>query len=138
MIFNLDVDDGGGIIIPTGFAYYNGYLLPELPEVSGYPYIWIRKNDQNDVYDAVYGSDVWYAGSGATLDGWRLQFDNQASVLSRQYTCPQNNPSAWTAATSSGNYYETTNGRKVIWANHDILIGSSTGNVLYKRGYEIA
>ena len=132
---------GGGIVIPQGFAYYNGYLLPEIPEHdSGYDYAWIRKNDQNDVYDLVLGNGAWYTKSGtATLDNWALIFANLTTRGSRQYTIPQDGSATdWgTPVTSTSSYYGTNTDRKVIWSNHDIRIASLSGNVLLKRGYAL-
>lgn len=126
---------GGGIPCPAGFTYYNGYLLPTIPTVPGYSYVWIRENPGTDTFDAVYGDGVWYSRSGTgTLDNWALTFNNQSSNQSRFYTCPRTNPTEWTQGTSSSNYYGTTNGRKVIWTNKDIHIASAGGNVLLQKG----
>ena len=125
-----------GIVIPQGFAYYNGYLLPKIPEISGRQYAWIRDNDQNDTYDLVLGTGVWYTKSGsATLDNWQLMFNNYATDLSYQYYIPRDGTAtSWGEYITSSNYYGTANNRKVIWSSHDIKIASAGGNVLYRHG----
>lgn len=119
-----------GTMIPEGYGYYGGFLLPQIPEVEGYPYVWIRKNGTTDEYDAVYGTGPWYSSTTATLDTWRLTFANQSSALSRIYSCPQTGGTTWTAGTSSANNYATSGDRKVIWSSHDIHISSATGTLL--------
>ena len=132
---------GGGLVIPEGMAYYNGYLLPQIPEHdAGYDYAWIRKNDQNDTYDLVLGNGAWYTKSGtATLDNWALVFANLSSNGSRQYAISQDGSATdWgTPVTSTSSYYGTNSDRKVIWSSHDIKIASLNGNVLYRHGYAI-
>lgn len=126
-----------GLIIPDGYSYYNGYLLPTLPVVEGYDYIWIRMNNATDEFNAIYGVSSWYATSGASLASWTLTFNNQSSLLSRQYDCPQTNPTAWTAGTPSANSYGTGSDRKPIWANEDIYTSSAKNVVLLKQGFAI-
>lgn len=124
-----------GVVIPSGMAYYNGYLLPQIPEISGRQYAWIRSNDQNDTYDLVLGTGIWYTKSGtATLDNWQLMFNNYATELSYQYSIPRDGTATdWGEYVTSANYYGTNN-RKVIWSSHDIKIASAGGNVLYRHG----
>ena len=132
--------ENAGIIIPAGWGYYNGYLLPQIPFADGYNYAFIRKNEQTGNYDLVLGTSQWRSRSNASLDSWSLEFVNQASVGSRQYSIPQSGDtttaSDWGEYTSSVNYYGTSNGRKVIFANYDIMI-NTTANVLYKHGIAI-
>ena len=125
-----------GLVIPSGMGYYNGYLLPQIPSISGRQYAWIRDNDQNDTYDLVLGTGVWYTKSGsATLDNWQLQFNNYATNLSYQYSIPRDGTAtSWGEYITSANYYGTNSDRKVIWSSHDIKIASSGGNVLYRHG----
>lgn len=131
------VDVPTGIIIPDGYGYYNGYLLPLIPYADGYDYAWIRKNEQNDTFDLVLGTSQWRSRSAATLDNWQLEFANQAEDESRQYSIPQDGSATdWGSYVTSTNYYGTSNNRKVIWASHDIRIGTSA-NILYRAGVAI-
>lgn len=124
-----------GLIIPAGMAYYNGYLLPQIPEISGRQYTWIRDNDQNDTYDLVLGTGVWYSISGATVDNWRLAHSAYTTDGSFQYSIPRDGTATdWGESITSFNYYGTNNDRKVIWSSHDIHIGSASGNVLCRHG----
>lgn len=127
-----------GLIIPDGFLYYNGYLLPELPVYSGYNYAFIRKNDQNDTFDCVLGYAQWYSASNATLDNWRLTFAGQASHPAQQYSIPQDGTATdWGDPTQSTNVYGTNSARKVIWTSHDIVITAGT-NILLRQGFAIS
>lgn len=133
---SISVNVPQGLVIPAGMAYYNGYLLPQLPVVSGYDYAWIRRNNATGNFDLILGSAQWYSNNGS-LDSWALTFTNQSSVGSRQYSIPQNGTTTtatnWGEATSSTNTYGTSNGRKVIWTSHNIMIGT-TANVLCANG----
>lgn len=133
-------EGGGGIVIPEGFAYYNGYLLPKIPTGDGYDYTFIRLNTQTGNYDCVQGTAQWRSRSNASLDSWSLEFPGQATDGSRQYSIPASGETTtatdWGEYLTSTNYYGTNNGRKVIWSSHDIMI-NTTGNVLYKRGFSV-
>lgn len=126
-----------GLIIPDGYSYYNGYLLPTLPEVEGYDFVWIRQNNATGEWNAIYGTSAWYAGSGSGLTSWSLTFANQTTVLSRQYDCPQTNPTAWVEGTPSANNYGTGSDRKPIWTNEDIYTSSAKTVVLLKQGFAL-
>lgn len=128
---------GGGIVIPDGFGYYNGYLLPLVPTGDGYDYTFIRKNEQNNTFDCVQGTAQWRSRSAATLDNWQLEFANQSTDGARQYSIPQDGTATdWGEYVTSTNYYGTSSNRKVIWASHDIKI-STGSNILYKAGAAI-
>lgn len=126
-----------GVIIPEGFALYNGYLLPLVPYADGYNYGWIRRNAQTNSWDLVLGTSPWHSRSNASLDSWALEFATQSIDGSRQYSIPidgnTTTASDWGNYTISFNYYGTTNNRKVAWADHDIMIGTSN-NILYLHG----
>lgn len=138
LINSLTVNVPQGLIIPDGFLYYNGYLLPELPVYSGYNYAFIRKNDQNDTFDCALGYAQWYSASNATLDNWRLTFAGQASHPAQQYSIPQDGTATdWGDPTQSTNVYGTNSARKVIWTSHDIVITAGT-NILLRQGFAIS
>ena len=132
---NVNVEQG--LIIPAGFGYYNGYLLPILPVIEGYDHVWIRMNNATGEYNAIYGNSEWYATGSSSLASWSLTFANQTTVLSRQYDCPQSNPTAWIEGTPSANNYGTGSDRKPIWSNSDIYTSSAKNAVLYKQGFAI-
>lgn len=126
-----------GLIIPEGFAYYNGYLLPQIPFDEEYMYAFIRKNDQTENYDLVLGTAPWHSRATASLDSWALEFTGQSEVGSHQYSIPQEGytttADSWGDYITSYNYYGTNNGRKVIFSSHDMTINTSS-NILYKHG----
>lgn len=132
------ISGGGGSSAPSGFAYYNGYLLPKIPTVSGYEYAFIRKNDQTGNYDLVLGDAQWFANlSDATLDDWSLRCntDGDGSIGHyKLYSTTQTSPTAWSEVTGTSYIgFGTGGNRDVIWSSHDILDGHRT-NVLLKKG----
>ena len=124
-----------GLIIPTGFAYYNGFLLPKIPVDSQYKFTLIRKNNYTGNYDCIQGKSQWRARTQSTLDNWQLEFTNMTTVGTRQYSIPQDGSATdWGEVTvSTASYYGTAQDRKIIWASDDIAIASSN-NVLYRCG----
>lgn len=133
----VDVNVEQGLIIPDGYSYYNGYLLPTLPIIEGYDFVWIRMNNSTNMWNAIYGASSWYALSSSSLATWTLTFNNQASLLSRQYDTPQSNPTVWTESAPSANNYGTGSDRKPIWTNEDIYTSSAKNVVLLKQGFAI-
>lgn len=130
-----------GIVVPTGYKYYNGYLLPDLPVVTGYDYFFIRMNNSTGNYDLVAGKSQWRVNTASTLDAWQIQFATITTDGAMQYSVPQNGTTTtattWgTATVSTSSYYGTSGDRKLIWSSHDITIGT-TANVMYKRGYPL-
>ena len=134
----VDVAVPTGLIIPEGFAYYNGYLLPKVPTVEGYDFMWIRQNNQTGEYNAIYGTSPWYALSNSSLTTWTLTFAELSTLMSRQYNCSQSNPTVWTEGTPSANNYGTGSDRKPIFANYDIFTSSAKTTTLYKQGFAVA
>ena len=130
-----------GVIIPVGFAYYNGYLLPKIPVDDEYKYTLIRKNNYTGNYDCIQGKSAWRARTQSTLDNWQLEFANMTTVGTRQYSVPQSGTTTtatdWGEYTvSTASYYGTAQDRKIVWASHDIGIVNSS-NVLYRCGPSI-
>ena len=132
---------------PTGFTYYNGYLLPTIPTIAGYDYVFIRKNDQSNTYDALYGLNRWHSrtsGTTPTLDNWFLVANTSAGAMSsndyKYYSTSQADPQSWSEFTDET--YEvigTNNDRDVIWTSHDIMVSSSSSaGVLLKAGYPVS
>lgn len=130
---------GGGV--PTGYTYYNGYLLPTIPAESGYDYVFVRKNDQNGNFEAIYGASPWYAGVslGATLSNWYLTYTDIQSRAAKVASIAQTNPQQWSQPEATVfNSFGTDNGREVVWSSHDMLCGpNSSYDVLYKSGQAI-
>ena len=123
-----------GLIIPSGFAYYNGILLPKIPEVEGYPYAWIRTNASAGVYNVIYGKSQWYSKSNATLDNFMLLYSTMSTDGAYQYKIADDgSETEWTFETiSTATHYGLTTalGRKLIWTSHDIHINAGS-NILY-------
>lgn len=131
------VDVPQGIIVPAGWGYYNGYLLPKIPYADGYNYAFIRKNGQTGMWDCVLGTGQWKARSSATADNWAIEFPNETTVGARQYSIPQSGNTTtatdWGEVTVSySSYYGTNSNRKVVFSNEDILL--SNNNILLVKG----
>ena len=129
-----------GIVIPDGWGYYNGYLLPQIPFADGYDYAFIRINPSTGMFNLALGTSAWRSkpGANATLDNWALWFTDLETDGARQYSIPQNGDTTTASdwgeyVISTATYYGTNSGRKVIFSNHDIMIQNTT-NILYKKG----
>lgn len=139
----VNVSGGGGGGVPSGYTYYNGYLLHTLPTVSGFEYVWIRKNDQTGNYDALFGANQWHCSSDASPspNNWGLSASASSGGMSaseyKWYTASQTSPNAWSELTGT-NYgtMGTDNNRDIIWTSHDIL-DAPNGNVVLKAGYAL-
>lgn len=139
-IASIEGGGGGGGVVDPDYTYYNGYLLPTIPVVSGYSYVWVRRNEQTGNYDAVYGNSQWYANytNEATLDTWNLGYNGMTAGSYKFFECSMNNPSSWIENTGTSYAgFGTNNNRDIIWTSHDILIDSVNGNVLLKAGLSV-
>ena len=119
---------------PEGKCWYNGVLLPELPDdvLASYPYAWIRKHTTNGVYQLMLSaSGFFYETGGVMVD--------KGSVVNPQYTFPigESTATTWTNANNT-TYYRWTvdDARPCMWSNHDIPNGSATATVIYFEGSE--
>ena len=109
--------------------YYNGVLLPEIPEdvLAQYPYCWIRKDAANAKYNLVVASTPWY------YNGTNLTRGN-TSVSIPYFSIPisnYENAETWGSAATSSNEFGLAANRTVLWANHDIRNGSATSTTIY-------
>lgn len=103
--------------------YYNGVLLPELPEVSGYDYAFL-------IYSTDYAANKYRVvlskkpyiyqasdksirpGSGNTVDNyWSTEDDGLSKDV------------VWVERNTSSYYY--TNASFIVWSNYNIMDGSS-------------
>lgn len=127
-----------GIVIPTGWAYYNGVLLPQIPTKEGYPYAWMRTNTQSGIINVVLGKSQWRTRSSATLDNWQLEYATLTADGAYYYEIAADGTgTAWTNEQYTTNYFglSTSTGRKVFWTSHDIRI-STTSNIII-RGMDV-
>lgn len=113
--------------------YYNGVLLPEIPPevLTEYPYCWIRENTQTGYYDLFLAKTPWYQSDASTI-----ATDSYTQGI-QWYRVPFTGTSGeWQSYqvwdSSSGLTSET--GRKIIWANHNIPVGSATSTDIYFAG----
>ena len=123
-----------GLIIPTGYSYYGGFLLPTIPVEEGYDYAWIRTNKDAGVWNVVYGKSQWRTRSAATLDNWQLEFATLSSDGAVYYKIADDgSETAWHDRMTSTNYFglSTSLGRKVVWTSHDIKISTTANIIMY-------
>lgn len=132
-----------GVIVPTGWAYYNGYLLPKIPYADGYNFAWIRANGATGMFDCVLGKSQWYVISSSGLNAWSIAFANNTTLGARQYSIPMDAQEQSTSATSWGDYtvsyaatYGTGNNRKPIFTDTDIMI-QGTSNICLRHGFSV-
>ena len=116
--------------------YYNGVLLPDLPEgvLSEWPYVWIRKNGTTGYYDLVFSKlQPWY-------------YDDQSSIRYGEsagectyYQVPiasSNDATAWTFNSTLTTTFVLDANRTVLWSNTDIPYKSATAEWRYIHGSE--
>lgn len=133
-----------GIVIPSGFAFYNGYLLPEVKDLGdGYDYWWIRANGSTGNFDLIRGKSQWYVTSNSGLNAWSVAFANNTTLGSHQYSIPMDANEQSTPASDWGEVtvsyaatYGTGNNRKPIFTNVDIMIQGQS-NICLRHGFPV-
>lgn len=133
-----------GIVVPSGFAFYNGYLLPEVKDLGdGYDYWWIRANGQTGNFDLIRGKSQWYVSSNSGLNAWSVAFANNTTLGSHQYSIPMDANEQSTPASDWGEVtvsyaatYGTGNNRKPIFTNVDIMIQGQS-NICLRHGFPV-
>lgn len=119
--------------VPTGKSYFNGVLLPDIPEdvLKDYPYCWIRKNESTGYYDLVVNTGVMYYNSS-----------NMNPVGSSTYPYYRIPISGYDAYDEWVWYKETTSNfgidssKPVFWSNFDIPNGSASSTTIYFESTE--
>lgn len=118
---------------PSGKAYYNGVLLPEIPAdvLAQYPYAWIRKNTTSGYYDLFLSPVPFYtvnsdsmSGSGTTKQFYRVAIATAETATEWENNGTSDKDIAYDAS------------RSVLWSNHDIPNGSATATDIYFKGSE--
>lgn len=124
---------------PEGYAYYNGVLLPEFPDVANKPYVYLLRTNENY---AKYGDYMMMASSMPVTYYYRSDYpelsyprlNGEAGAWyvygyqvtdSGSYSGVYNNSRGSGSASLACNY-----GGDIIWANHDI-IHESNGSVWF-------
>ena len=104
--------------------YYNGVLLPELPEeIQQLQYNVIVINEGGNWLACGCAGKIW---NDTTLESGDSTYLNQ-SAGSLTFSVYNNVTKAWNA-TRTGNY--STDYAKIIWSNYDIPNGSATGTTI--------
>ena len=103
---------------------YNGVELQKLPEVEGYPYVAIRQDNSNGLYEAIYSQTGLYMKSSTVLrdksDTYNLRYTVEINAVEIGAAWERNDP-----ATSSYQWGISAT-RPLLWANHDILNADGT------------
>ena len=112
--------------------YYNGVLLPDIPNehIATNPYIIIRKNNTSGYYDLILGNDKWYYnGSSAVY--------TSTSGTNYWYQIPlegYESYNEWVFNKESTAGYTIDTDRIALWSNDDVLNGSATSTDVYLAG----
>ena len=94
--------------------YYNGELLPELPVDDGYPYCFIRKNNDTKQFDAYLSiTQLEYNGTVYSTANFK------------KYILPFDKSGDWTYSNNWYNSASVDSNRTIIFSNADIMSGSS-------------
>ena len=105
---NIQVEEETAVV--SGYAYYNGTLLPEIATVSGNPHA-IICNPQEDMYRLVLTSKPVTPDKGSAIVTYSICYLYEYKP---GYT-------GWTYLQSSGgNGYYVSNTENVIWSNTDL------------------
>lgn len=112
--------------------YYGKYLLPEIPEVDGYQYICIRKNDKSGYFDVIYSKTQFFVNS--TRD--KLDYANSSNEVTYWNKTLISSPSAYESVTPTTGFYGLDSQRTIIWTKQDILDGSLTTSSIWMKGRE--
>ena len=118
-------------------CYYNGVLLPEIPEdiLAEYPYAWIRERAAAGYYDLILTKvPFYYDPDAATANGGMVTGPNAGTGEYAYYQIPY----ADYASATEWTHYATITGwfgidakRVIMWSNHDIPNGSATSDTIY-------
>lgn len=124
--------------VPSGKCWFNGVLLPEIPEdvLAEYPYAWIRKDTGTGYYELFMATGKWYKwvnDSGAIVFG---HDDSNNIKWYRIGVASAESAEAWTYYQdySANNFGAATEARSVVWSNHDIPNGSADATEIYLEG----
>lgn len=101
--------------------YYNSEQLPQIPTVSEYPYVAIRKDTTSNRFDAIYSQTPYYYSPTAiwTNDG----------VYAIRYALPLDKSGSWAYFDQSHSGFTSSDTRKVFWANSDITDGKGSSEI---------
>jgi hypothetical protein len=112
--------------------YYNGILLPDIPEdvLAEYPYCWIRRDGSKKNYDLIFGKQPWYFNGMTAIvcEGEKLYYSIPIETAS--------DATEWTNETHTSSNFAITSLYWVMWSNHDIPKGSATATGVYCFGSE--
>lgn len=117
---------------PEGKAYYNGVLLPVIPEdeLSNCPYIMILKHIEGNIY--VYGStSIPYYQVKSSVN--RLELPN-----GRSRTLYNVDSDSWGTidTKTSSTYCDLSSTWSIIWTNFNMPNGSATATSIYFKATE--
>jgi hypothetical protein len=118
---------------PDNKAYYNGVLLPRIPEdvLAECPYAWIRNDTQNGKYDLILSTVPFYVESASVITTGGPNSKMYRIAISAAETATE---WAYNQDTTAGFGYDSS--RTVLWSNHDIPNGSATATDIYFAGSE--
>ena len=127
------VDGAGEEELVATHCYYNTVLLPVIPEdvLKTHPYCWIRTNSQTGHYDLLLSSSPWWQADSTTITTANYAEGIQwYRVLISGSDCEWNFHQKWT----EGGDFSVDANRPVLWANHNIPVGSVSASSIYFHG----
>lgn len=125
------------VILPAveGKKYYNGVLLPELPEAAlAYTHCWIYRHETSGYYRLICSNVTWYVG------GDPIGIRDSASVEDPRWNITDAELEAgegWKEL-AAGNYYYTYEAgvKYPLWSMSNIMVGSESSNEVFLYGNE--
>lgn len=117
-----------------GKFFYNGVLLPEIPQEirNTCPYVLIIVRDDNGKYAVLGSPGKHFVDPSITITG-ATAINQSAGIRYRSTYDPDSD--SW-GDVASGNYYAGFT--EMIWANYDVPNGSATATEIYFKGTEPA
>lgn len=114
--------------------YYNGVLLPEIPQdvLAEYPYVFICKGSTR--YNLVLSNKKYYRATSTSSKPDRLDFSATIKVQNYWLTFEDyENGADWSFRNTEGYYYDTSG---LLWSNYNIPNTSATSTTIYFYGSE--
>jgi len=98
---------------------YGGAELQKLPEVSGYPYVAILRNEEENRYEAVFSANGFYIKSSGPLCDKQGSFNQRytVDVITAQVGAGWSRNDPYPLASQ----WPLSDALSLIWANHNIL-----------------
>ena len=117
--------------------YYNGVLLPEIPQdvLTLNPHCWIRNNVDSGYYDLIFSKLRPWFHSGH----WSMDYGTETGECV-WYKIPIENSdsySEWVYDSTQTTHFGLTTPRTILWSNIDIPLDSPDSTEIYFKGTKL-